>query len=209
MSLEIRIVKGKIELITGLHIGAGNDDIHIGGVDTQVVKDRDGMPYIPGSSLKGKIRSLLELSEGLIDAKQTGPVSSDAAPNSIIPKMFGDTVKYRSRLLFRDCFISEDSKKELLDKAIPATEAKVENAINRWEGKCISPRTIERVISGIKFDYEIVVRLFDGEDEKEIKDKLLFGMRMLQNDALGGSGSRGYGKIKFVESEWNKEKFEL
>lgn len=209
MGLEVKIVKGTIELITGLHIGAGNDDIHIGGVDTQVVKDRNGMPYIPGSSLKGKIRSLLELSEGLINDKQTGPVSSADAPNSIIPKMFGDTVKYRARLLFRDCFISEESEKELLDKAIPATEAKVENAINRWEGKCISPRTIERVISGIKFDYEVVVRLFDDDNEEEIKNKLLFGMRMLQNDALGGSGSRGYGKIKFDNLEWNGEPLEL
>ena len=51
MSLNTILVTGKIHLVTGLHIGAGNDEIHIGGIDNQVVKDRDGWPYIPGSSL--------------------------------------------------------------------------------------------------------------------------------------------------------------
>ena len=58
---EIKSIKGKIVLKTGLHIGAGSDEIHIGGIDTPVVKDPlKGWPYIPGSSLKGKIRTLLE-----------------------------------------------------------------------------------------------------------------------------------------------------
>lgn len=212
MSLDIRLVTGKIHLVTGLHIGAGNDDIHIGGIDNPVVKDVDGMPYIPGSSLKGKIRALLELKEGLINSSQTNAVSSDnAPPDCIIPKLFGDTVKYQSRVLFRDCFLSDRSKEELKNKSISATEAKVENSINRLKGQSMKGglRTTERAIAGLYFDYEIVVRLFDGDDEKAIKDKLVLGMKMLENDALGGSGSRGYGKIKFVDSKWDGEDLAL
>lgn len=210
MSLKTRIVKGQINLVTGLHIGAGNDDIHIGGIDNQVVKDWDGMPYIPGSSLKGKMRSLLEIADNLVDLddRQGRPSDSKRYPKSLIPKMFGDTQGERTRLLFRDSFISEESKKILLDHSIPATESKAENGINRLTGKA-TPRNTERVISGLKFDYEIVVRLFDDDNEDDIKKTLVRGMKMLQNDALGGSGSRGYGKIEFVGSTWDGEPLEL
>lgn len=211
MSLDIRIVNGRIRLITGLHIGAGNDDIHIGGIDNQVVKDRDGMPYIPGSSLKGKIRCLLELSENLYDPydRDGKPSDSEKYPDSIIPKMFGDTKGEKTRLLFRDCFLSDESKNLLLSRLIPATESKSENTINRLTGTAGNPRNTERAISGLEFDYEIVVRLFEGDDEESIKEKLKKGMRMLENDALGGSGSRGYGKIEFVDSTWDGEPLDL
>lgn len=212
MSLDIRIVKGTIHLMTGLHIGAGNDDIHIGGIDNQVVKDRDGMPYIPGSSIKGKIRCLLEMAEGLYstEGKEKGkPSDSKLFPGYLIPKMFGDTEGQRTRLLFRDCFLSKNSRDLLLAKSIPATESKSENTINRLTGKADNPRNTERAIAGLDFDYEIVVRLFEDDDEDAIRKELVKGMKMLQNDALGGSGSRGYGKIKFVGSTWNGEPLEL
>lgn len=207
MSLNTILVTGKIHLVTGLHIGAGNDEIHIGGIDNQVVKDRDGWPYIPGSSLKGKIRCLLETAEGAHDGKR--PSNSKMFPNSLIPKMFGDTEGMMTRLLFRDCFISKESKELLLEQSIPATESKSENSINRLSGKADNPRNTERAISGLDFDYEIVVRLFENDNEAEIKAELLKGMKMLENDALGGSGSRGYGKIKFEDSKWNREALEL
>lgn len=211
MSFEVKILTGQIHLLTGLHIGAGNDDIHIGGIDNPVVKDMDGMPYIPGSSLKGKIRCLLEIAEGAYSDNGNKPSNSITNPDSLIPKMFGDTVKYQSRVLFRDCFLSDRSKEELKNKSISATEAKVENSINRWKGQSMQGglRTTERAIAGLYFDYEIVIRLFDGDDEKAIKDKLVLGMKMLENDALGGSGSRGYGKIKFVDSKWDGEDLAL
>lgn len=209
MSLNTILVNGKIHLVTGLHIGAGNDEIHIGGIDNQVVKDREGLPYIPGSSLKGKIRCLLEISEGTYDKDGKRPSNSKRFPNSLIPKMFGDTEGERTRLLFRDCFISKESKEFLLAQSIPATESKSENSINRLTGKADNPRNTERAISGLNFDYEIVVRLFENDNEAEIKAELIKGMKMLENDALGGSGSRGYGKIKFEDSKWNGEPLDL
>lgn len=208
MSFNTSILKGKIYLVSGLHIGAGNDDIHIGGIDNSIVKDREGMPYIPGSSLKGKIRSLLELSDGLYD-KDGKPSTTKKYPDSLVPKMFGDTEGNITRLLFRDSFLSLESKEELLKNAISATESKSENTINRTTGRADNPRNTERAIAGLIFDYEIVIRLFDGDDEEEFKKTLLKGLCLLENDALGGSGSRGYGRIKFVDSKWNEIPIEI
>ncbi len=210
MSLNIVEVKGKIRLETGLHIGAGNDDIHIGGIDNSVVKDKDGFPYIPGSSLKGKIRSLLELYYGLCLGGNSSKYDIDRDDNTI-PIMFGDTTDFGgvTRLLFRDCFLSNATKTKLLEKNILATESKSENTINRLKGKAEHPRNTERAIAGLEFDYEIIVRVLDGDDEAKFKEILSKGMKLLEQDALGGSGSRGYGKIKFIDSTWNGEEFEI
>lgn len=210
MSLNIVEVKGKIRLETGLHIGAGNDDIHIGGIDNSVVKDKDGFPYIPGSSLKGKIRSLLELYYGLCLGGNSSKYDIDRDDNTI-PIMFGDTTDFGgvTRLLFRDCFLSNATKTKLLEKNILATESKSENTINRLKGKAEHPRNTERAIAGLEFDYEIIVRVLDGDDEAKFKETLSKGMKLLEQDALGGSGSRGYGKIKFIDSTWNGEEFEI
>ena len=208
MSLEIRKVRGTIKLITGLHIGAGTDEIHIGGIDNPVVKDRNGYPYIPGSSIKGKIRSLLELADGIAFGGK--PSTTEKSPDSLIPKMFGDTSGFnRTRLLFRDSFLSESSKQILFENSISATEAKNENSINRLKGVAENPRITERAISDLEFDFEIIVRLFDDDSEEDFKSTLIRGMRMLELDALGGSGSRGYGKVKFLNVTWYGEKVEL
>ena len=65
MSFEIKMITGTIQVVTGLHIGAGNSEMHIGGTDNPVIKNiLTNEPYIPGSSLKGKMRSLLQLYTG-------------------------------------------------------------------------------------------------------------------------------------------------
>lgn len=201
--MKITTVKGKLETITGLHIGAGNNDIHIGGIDSEVIKDANGNPYIPGSSLKGKIRSLLEQSQNVIQR--------ESSPQALlIKKMFGALDQNSiTRLLFRDAPLSEDSKKELNEKSLLATEEKSENSINRQTGKAENPRNIERVIPGLNFDIEIVVRVFDEDDPEELKAQLVKGFALLEKDALGGSGSRGYGKVKFHNMTWDGEPFEV
>lgn len=202
MSFKTIELKGKIKLITGLHIGAGNDDIHIGGIDSPIVKDRAGYPYIPGSSLKGKIRSLLEMSEGI--AYGGKPSTQEKSPESLIPVIFGDTTgKSITRVLFRDAFLSEESKKELSDRILSPTEAKSENSINRLSGKADNPRTTERAISGLFFDFDVVIRVLDGDPEDEFKRVIEKGIKLLEKDALGGSGSRGYGKVEFIDCKWN------
>jgi CRISPR-associated protein Csm3 len=196
-TMKIIEIKGKLELLTGLHIGAGSDEIHIGGIDSPVVKDSYGNPYIPGSSLKGKIRSLLELSEGSTSGK---PSSRKDYPNSLIPVVFGDlTQSEMTRLLVRDSCLAEESKDRLKTDNILPTEEKSENSINRLKGVAESPRKIERAIPGLLFDFEMVLRILSSDNEEKMKALLKKGLFLLEKDALGGSGSRGYGKIRFAD----------
>src|SRR3989304_7996305 len=74
---KIKELKGTIVLKSGLHIGSGNMEMHIGGTDSPVIKHPHTLePYIPGSSLKGKVRSLLEMESGLMIRTKGDVVSS-------------------------------------------------------------------------------------------------------------------------------------
>ena len=195
--IETKIVKGIITLETGLHIGGSKSSLDIGGLDSPVIKTPQGVPYIPGSSLKGKIRSLLGIKEGSLDVKDDSP---------LLVKMFGSSEKGKetiSRLIFRDVMLDEtDFKKVFTENAIldtDFTEAKYENTINRKSGttKQGGLRQIERVPASAKFDFEIVVNIFD-EDKEDIIGKLIEGIKLLESNYLGGSGSRGCGKVKIA-----------
>lgn len=200
---ETKKVLGTITLETGLHIGGSKSSLDIGGLDSPVIKTPQGVPYIPGSSLKGKIRSLLGIMEGHIQ------VEDDTA---LIKKMFGfpgvqdkfnkDQIigAEIARLIFRDAILDTFHFAEYFKDAVmdtDFTEAKWENKIDRKSGKAEGGlRQIERVPAGAKFNFEIVVNLFDEDKEEVIIDKLKEGIELLQNNYLGGSGSRGYGKVK-------------
>ena len=197
-------LEGIIYVETGLHIGAGGDEMEIMAVDNPVIKDPEGTPYIPGSSLKGKMRSLLELFTGKLG--HNGRVhkcnSSEEAAKCPICRIFGvagdsDCDFGPGRLLVRDSIMaSADS--ETKKKSI---EIKWENTINRLRGVAEHPRQMERVPRGAEFDFRIDYRVFDtgddGETDKEFFDCVRFAMNLLQKDYLGGSGSRGYGRISF------------
>jgi CRISPR-associated protein Csm3 len=199
--IETKIVKGTITLETGLHIGGAKSSLDIGGLDTPVVKTPEGLPYIPGSSLKGKIRSLLGIKEGSIDAKND---------SMLLKKMFGfEGTKENqnkdaqiSRLLFRDSTLDVTQFKEYFNNAIletEYTEAKWENRIDRKSGKAEGGlRQIERVPAGTVFNFEVVVNRYEenGKQDEDLLAKLKEGFKMLENNYLGGSGSRGYGKVK-------------
>jgi CRISPR-associated protein Csm3 len=211
---QIKQVTGTLVLKTGLHIGGGDTEMHIGGIDNQVVKNPiDGQPYIPGSSLKGKIRSLLEWKLGLVNRSEKGEtfsfkrllnedINGDAGN---LLRLFGgapdkeadDKIKAigPTRLAFWDCALNQAWKEEILDKRnLLATEAKSENTINRISGTADNPRFTERVIAGSQFDFRLSLKVHDGED---LLPLLLQGLKLLELDSLGGSGSRGYGKIEF------------
>lgn len=206
MAMRIVEIKGKIEILTGLHIGAGDSEVHIGGIDSSVIKNPlDGYPYIPGSSLKGKMRSLLELYYGISIG---GKPSSREDTDNLTPIIFGDITKEgMSRAIFRDCFLSEESKTKLKIKDILPTEEKTENSINRISGTAEAPRNIERVIPGLSFDFQLNIRVFDEDIEKEFKEIIRTGLFLLEQDSLGASGSRGYGKIKFNNLKWDDKDF--
>ncbi|HMQ83999.1 MAG TPA: type III-A CRISPR-associated RAMP protein Csm3 [Saprospiraceae bacterium] len=186
--------RGELELITGLHIGDSSENVQIGGVDKVVVRRRDnGQPYIPGSSLKGKIRSLLEQSEGAIAV---------GASKGHINKIFGFAKdNLPSKLIVRDAYLTKDSA-ELLKKSdfldYPFTEVKFENSIQRLRGIAENPRKIERVPAGAKFAVEIILNVWENDLEEEYIEVLRKGILLLHADYLGGNGSRGYGQVELT-----------
>lgn len=185
-----------LRLLTGLHVGGSSENVEIGGIDSPVIKLPNGKPYIPGSSLKGKIRCLLEQARG---AKLCG--------NSKINKMFGNADKDNpqpSKVIFRDAYLTNLKKfEEYTNMDMPFTEQKSENVINRVNGKAEHPRQIERVPKGAEFEVEIVLNIWDNDKEEDLLNILEEGINLLKNDYLGGSGSRGYGQIEIKQV--NKE----
>lgn len=250
------IFTGKIRAETGLHIGGSKAGIDIGGVDNPVIKDHNGIPYIPGSSIKGKLRALLEKTEGLVindkrvwqkrdeisihmcneidcfvcnifgrnNAKGLPRVINGICsidPNaSQCPKQMKDknnpvdpkncpflciSQTTPTLIIVRDAKLDEKSiPKEVQDNLdLEWTEVKFENSIDRITSAA-NPRQQERVPRGAEFDFEIVYNIYQEEDKSRFK-KVLMAMQLLEDDYLGGSGSRGYGKISFqkVRIFWN------
>ncbi len=197
------ILKSVILVKTGLRIGGNKDSIRIGGVDNPIIiNPLTGYPYIPGSSIKGKMRFLLEWRFNKV--QPNGDVHQCEDVNCCICSVFGSTKMEATEGLAPTRLIVRDS--DLLDAMKDCallTEEKTENVINRLKGKATSPRTIERVIPGTKFNFEAVIRLFDGDDSKRERfiNTVLTGLYLLQQDYLGASGSRGYGKIAFLHPE--------
>lgn len=194
-------INTSITLITGLHIGGNSENVEIGGIDNPVIKlaSKGDVPYIPGSSLKGKMRCLLEQAAG------APKVGLDEKVNNL----FGitenkaiNTSNQPSKIIVRDAMLSDDSKKMLLDcdnLDMPYTENKFENVIDRVKGIAQHPRQTERVPAGAEFCAEFIINIWDDDDEQELMALFEKGIRLLENDYLGGSGSRGYGQIKFGE----------
>lgn len=194
-------ITGQIKLLTGLHIGAGKENIEIGGIDLPVVRQKLNKrePYIPGSSLKGKIRCLLEQNFGAIKVGDAPEVNNLFG---ITEEKNSNRKQVRTRLIVRDAKLSDDSisqleeNNEFLD--MPFTEAKWENTIKRLEGTAENPRQIERVPAGSVFEFEMIINGYDDDVEHDANLKLLKnGLSLLESDYLGGNGSRGYGAIKF------------
>jgi len=218
--VNIKKLTGKIVLETGLHIGAGDIEMHIGGTDNPVVKHPfTHEPYIPGSSLKGKVRSLLELKSGLVVKSNGKPLSIEAIYGDKlgekIVKLFGTSgadSKAKedlgpTRVSFADCFLTKECQEKAQNGEIVLTEVKAENSINRISGTAENPRFTERVPAGVEFNFRITLKEFEGDEGLE--DLLLEGLKLLEHDALGGSGSRGYGRIRFeFDDSALQQKFE-
>jgi CRISPR-associated protein Csm3 len=213
----IRKMTGTIELVTGLHIGSGNTEMHIGGTDNPVIKHPKTLePYIPGSSLKGKIRSLLEWRLGVVGITDGHPLGfkhisvvppADQSCAKDLLRLFGGAPEGAggdlslveeigpTRLAFWDCPLCHDWVKEMNDRNLLLTETKMENMIDRIRGVAEHPRNTERVPAGAQFEFALTIRVHDNED---LTATIYEGLKLLELTGLGGSGSRGYGKIQFA-----------
>src|SRR3954454_4322847 len=216
------ILEGEMLCETGLHVGAGKGSLEIGGSDNPVVKDAFGRPYVPGSSLRGKIRSLLEQSGGLavpselvFVSKRKGQevrIHQSDRPDDEICLLFGrnpgrmektggdalDTSQATpARLAVYDAPLVQDSitpqMRENLDDEL--TEVKSENAVDRITSQA-NPRTLERVPAGARFRFRMVLDVLCPED-RALLARVVEGLRLLEDDALGGGGSRGNGRVSF------------
>ena len=192
-------ITGVLETKTGMHIGGSSAFSAIGAVDSPVIKDvRNGKPMVPGSSLKGKIRTLLakKYNEAVVNP------DNDA---ECIRRVFGSAKKdkdnkiHASKIIVSDMFLMNED--EIRNRGIESfTEVKFENSINRATAVA-NPRQIERAIKGLQFGIDMIYEVENGKEDEVIDDiKLLAeGMNMLEYDYLGGSGSRGYGKVQFFD----------
>lgn len=196
-------IQAEIELITGLHIGGNSENVEIGGIDNIVIKlaTKHDQPYIPGSSLKGKMRCLLEQVHG----------ASEVGGSPVVNRLFGmiesrklNTSNQPSRIIVRDAMLTAQSAKDLLNcdsLEMPYTENKFENSIKRVEGVAENPRQTERVPAGAIFAAEFIINIWDDDNEEELLSLFRKGLNLLENDYIGGSGSRGYGQIKITTSD--------
>src|SRR5947199_7984879 len=217
------ILEGEIQCQTGLHIGAGKGSLEIGGADNPVVKDAFGVPYVPGSSIRGRLRSLLEQTLGLAVPSEMVYLSkrrgqevrihqSDRPDDEIcilfgrnpgrVEKVSGEAVEAGmaatpARLTIYDAPLVVDSittqMRENLDDEL--TEVKSENAVDRITSQA-NPRTLERVPAGARFRIRVVMDVLCDED-KELFGRILEGLRLMEDDSLGGGGSRGNGRVRF------------
>ncbi len=228
------VVEGEILCETGLHIGAGKGSLEIGGADNPVVKDAFGLPYIPGSTLRGRLRSLLEQSSGLAVpaelvyvSKRKGQevrIHQSDRPDDDVCVLFGrnpgrvervagealDAVNVTpSRLAVYDAPLVVESitpqMRENLDDEL--TEVKSENAVDRITSQA-NPRTLERVPTGARFRIRLILDVLCEED-KALAGRLAEGLRLLEDDALGGGGGRGSGRVKFgsLKLSWRGKDF--
>jgi CRISPR-associated protein Csm3 len=209
------LFQGKINVITGLVIGGSISSLDIGGIDNPVIKDSQGFPYIPGSTLKGKMRSLLEQAyyplrndddssdqKGFFDPRMVIHKFNDGKVDDII-KIFGLSDNGEpGRGIFRDAkfdiehFVKMEN--DLFSNLeLDYTEDKIENSVDRISARA-TPRHLERVPPGVRFDFEIILNLYSSKDKDLLK--LIFqGLKLLEDDYLGGSGTRGSGKIIFEQ----------
>jgi CRISPR-associated protein Csm3 len=217
------ILEGEINCHTGLHIGAGKGSLEIGGADNPVVKDAFGIPYIPGSSLRGRLRSLLEQAFGLAVPNELVFLSSRRGqevrihqsdrPDDEICILFGrnsgrmervggeateSATATPARLTIYDAPLMVDSispqMRENLDDEL--TEVKSENAVDRITSQA-NTRTLERVPAGARFRFRMILDVLCAED-RSLLARVAQGLRLLEDDALGGGGSRGNGRVSFT-----------
>lgn len=210
---SIKKIDGIIELLTGTRVGGSSDTIEIGGNDSPIVRNPlNKEPYIPGSSLKGKMRMAMEWIEGKID--ESGNVHSCKDVECPICRVFGRSAgdnKDRevgkfgpTRIIVRDAYLTQESREELeklKERVGFDTEWKYENNINRLTSKA-TPRNSERVPAGVKFEFSIYYKVLDMNDNGKLDEELfekvvLKGLKALLIDGIGGGVSRGNGQIKF------------
>jgi CRISPR-associated protein Csm3 len=196
-------MKFEIELLDGMRIGGASGGLEIGGVDPNLMALKDpvnGQPYIPGSSLKGKLRSTLEKQHGLGEKGKPCGCGQSGCPVCPVFGAHMNTDAGTSRLTVRDARFTPEylaQWQQRVAEGLPVLETKTENIIHRERGVAEHPRTQERVPAGAVFGAEMVLRVFEKDNDTEMLKNLKNALAVIQRfDSLGAGGSRGSGRIR-------------
>lgn len=220
--LKVHTITATLTVVTGLRVGGSQETMEISGLDNPIVRNpANAEPYIPGSSIKGRMRSLAEWYFGELpglwtqnpkhfgDVTQPDPQARTARvfglPAKSVGQQASDAEKKAytrgpTRLVVRDAHLAQ-AWRDQFRAGRPVTEVKSENSINRLTSMA-NPRPMERVLPGVQFEVEMLFRVFDVDgdggagDEQDFKDVLLVAMKLAEADALGGGSSRGNGKFR-------------
>jgi len=205
------ILRGTIKTLSGLRIGGSDDVLQIGGTDLTCLKNPvTGKPYIPGSSLKGKMRSCLEKTLGRISPRGDEPCGC-AKPDCVVCRVFGPHKNTQhqlgpTRLIVRDA---------PLIGGFDVFENKTESTIRRDTGAAQHPRTVERVPPGAIFDLELAVQVYDMDSSFKYKDfegkevtgtdalveAVCHAIDLVEDTGLGSGVGKGYGQVKIELTE--------
>jgi CRISPR-associated protein Csm3 len=205
--IEHYVISGVIECVSGLRIGGSDDVLQIGGTDLTCIKHPVTLqPYIPGSSLKGKMRSEIEKTLGKFSGNGGNEPCGCADKNCLVCRVFGPHKKAQhdlgpSRIIVRDSLLITGGE----------LETKTENVIDRKVGTALHPRKVERVVAGSTFSLSIGVQAWDIDRDCKYKDKtggkalvafVLDGLRLIIQTGLGSGVSKGYGQIRITDCKW-------
>ena len=207
------VIGGTMTAVEGIHIGGNNEGTKVGGCDNPVIRNPlTGKPYIPGSSIKGVMRSTLEKIE---DKSRNGKPCGCGNSNCMVCKLFGAHMNMQAnsgepRLLVRDMDIDPEFENWLYESGkdcFDIIEIKASTMVNRSTNTAAggSLRNIERVAAGTKFKCEFVLKIFDGDDEKAMINtikKLLSSVEVL---GIGSKTTAGCGQVKF-DIDWDNMK---
>ncbi|MEM2841530.1 MAG: CRISPR-associated RAMP protein Csx7 [Candidatus Bathyarchaeia archaeon] len=189
------IINGTLTLLTPLHIGSPKTEIDLEKVDMPVLKDTQGQPYIPGSSLKGKIRSEAERiarKEGktVCTPPNTKKMCGTITPNNlcICCRIFGtagENMSVASKVRFRDAYPHA---------RVIETMTRAGIAMDRERGVVAQGAlySIEAIPQGTRFGFEMVTENLAKDEWKLLKAAI----NSFADAGLGGSVSRGMGKVK-------------
>ena len=211
-------ITGTICTLTGLHIGGSNLSVSIGGTDAVVIRNPfNNQPYIPGSTLKGKMRSLTERLMGAFGPAQDKNIihapflDISSEQHGFIPKLYGTMPEKMgdkkdeptSRIIVRDCALTKDSAKKLAalqTTDMPFTEIKTEVVIDRITAMA-TPRQLERVPAGAEFELRLIVNIYEDDNEEAYLNKIFLALALVESDYIGGKGTRGSGEVEFRNVE--------
>ena len=220
-------LSGTLRTLTGLHIGARSGSVNPRGIDAPIVRepfrrtnnggqDSRLFPYIPGSSLRGKLRMLLVrvLKKPVQEVIRAGgkPIRLHSCQEEgcQVCRLFGRVPvntedgagqpSLPSAVHLTDLRLTSEARQRL------TREIKSENTTDRIT-RAANPRVIERVPRGTTFDFSLTYYVRDLDTMAEDVNNLLMTLSLLQDDSLGGHGSRGYGQVSLSLTEMTAQHF--